>query len=546
MKNLFYTSPKYLQNLKGIKSSASEIDRVTLGSLKNTFNFNSSQYKGKQTVVLLGDSLTAKNNGSYLGRNLDNFTYSTGFISWANALSGQKFEILKNLGVGGETSTQILARVNAVVALNPSHCFFLCGMNDGVTDANTTTLKNNILSIYNTLNSNNIVSVIFTNTTTLNYVDKNKQALEVNEWLNSEFKAKENVFIVDLNSVLINSNSSDGLIKSSVVSDNLHPSNNGGLVGGIEIAKFMSGFANKLYLPTSVLDSMTFSTKSKILNSYPLMNVPIVNTFANQNTYAFANASFDTGVNYWAIEGVDSFKLVQTDSSNTPFLNAGVSTVIGKYYRLDIEVTNNSGYGIQSDELYNVPITTGIYYFKSKSTWLRFKHVKIPSNNVIKINSFREVSELEFDSYYPISKNCTFSVKEDYRYDGIGMYKKFMVNATSSSSTFTIENNAHNMPLIGDNIEVYCELFIHSAENLKDISLLNFVNRDMLASSLLGDDNTSTDILDIPEEGIKLLLRTPKYLVSSTVNSLLFRLVFSFTGIGSVEFSIGRSIIRKS
>ena len=35
MKNLFYTSPKYLQNLKGIKSSAGEIDR----SVNKTFNF---------------------------------------------------------------------------------------------------------------------------------------------------------------------------------------------------------------------------------------------------------------------------------------------------------------------------------------------------------------------------------------------------------------------------------------------------------------------------------------------------------------------------
>ena len=34
MKNLFYTSPKYLQNLKGINSSASEIDGVSLGERK--------------------------------------------------------------------------------------------------------------------------------------------------------------------------------------------------------------------------------------------------------------------------------------------------------------------------------------------------------------------------------------------------------------------------------------------------------------------------------------------------------------------------------
>lgn len=57
MKNLFYTSPKYLQNLKGIKSSASEIDGI-IGSI-------SAISKANLKVLDINDLYTFSKDGFY-------------------------------------------------------------------------------------------------------------------------------------------------------------------------------------------------------------------------------------------------------------------------------------------------------------------------------------------------------------------------------------------------------------------------------------------------------------------------------------------------
>lgn len=56
MKNLFYTSPKYLQNLKGIESSASEIDELV--QKNNLVNARLATSRKNPNIVCYGDSNT--------------------------------------------------------------------------------------------------------------------------------------------------------------------------------------------------------------------------------------------------------------------------------------------------------------------------------------------------------------------------------------------------------------------------------------------------------------------------------------------------------
>ena len=243
-----------LDEVLKIKSSASEID----GSVN----------RDRQIMVMLGDSITAGNSNE---PTIINATYN-GQVMWGNALAGSPFEIIYNAGIGGETSSQIYARIDSdVLPYSPSHCIFLCGMNDGVTTDAILLLKNNIIKIYEKLNKNGIFSYICTNTTTNNSTLTNQKALNINAWMFNYFKDKPNCEVIDLNSAWINPANSNGNIKSSCTRDNLHPSNNGGFLGGIQLSKHFSKVKPKAFLPVSAFDSLALNSLSKNILKQPLL-----------------------------------------------------------------------------------------------------------------------------------------------------------------------------------------------------------------------------------------------------------------------------------
>lgn len=93
MKNLFYTSPKYLQNLKGINSSASEIDAVVkLGKLRNSKQLNlfNTPINTKATITSVGT------DPSYTGyTNVVPVNYGYEYSFTANTINGSN--ILTNV-----------------------------------------------------------------------------------------------------------------------------------------------------------------------------------------------------------------------------------------------------------------------------------------------------------------------------------------------------------------------------------------------------------------------------------------------------------------
>ena len=530
--------------LAGMNSSASEIDAVAKNSNEPNFLFDDSiSFYGEQTIVLLGDSLTAKNGST----TSTYYTYSSGFFTWANALTGHKFKILKNAGIGGQTSTQILARVDAdVIALAPKYCMFLCGMNDGVTDTNTATLKANIIAIYDKLYAAGIYSYILTNTTTLNYTEKNVQALLINKWLYEYFIDKPLCKIIDINEALINNASLTGLIKENVVSDNLHPSNNGGLIGGIEIAKYLKNYASKTIFPVSALDNSYSMPTSKFLNADPLQLRDLnIDYSTYPELYNVNNVTFDSGAtNYWENLGNGVFKLNQVDSTNTPFLNTNISLTVGKYYRIEFEEYNYiSGYSIASDAL-GTQVIKDAFIFKSYSTMLTFKRTNAPTIASMKIKSVREVDINHLSSFSVVASNVSYTCDTKERIDGLGKYKKLNVIA-ESAGRLQMSFYPYVQPIAGAYTTCYCEVFIHSAVNLKGISLSFLVNNVIASSSIGLDDSVDVDNLEIPSTGLKLLLKTPLFLnpAGTVIKQVRAVLTTSLFANGEADISLGRCVI---
>lgn len=87
------------------------------------------------TMAVLGDSLTEQGGelADYQGGPvLDSRPYAPWL--WLNALLGWPFTLLGNFGIGGQTTSQILSRLDSVLALNPGWLHVLMGTNNmGVT-----------------------------------------------------------------------------------------------------------------------------------------------------------------------------------------------------------------------------------------------------------------------------------------------------------------------------------------------------------------------------------------------------------------------------
>lgn len=99
-------------------------------------------------VIGLGDSLM-----------LGDGIYGTGLytrgrsdpLSWAHMLTDGKIVFGGNLGIGGNTSAQILARVPDLIALNPDWCILNTGTNDALQGIAYATFKANVIATVNAL-----------------------------------------------------------------------------------------------------------------------------------------------------------------------------------------------------------------------------------------------------------------------------------------------------------------------------------------------------------------------------------------------------------
>lgn len=82
-------------------------------------------------TVLFGSSTMERhwqNNGAS-GINRLALT-SVGPFNWVNAMLGNRFQMVRNLGIGGQTTSQILARVNDVFQYAPDIVWYHAGTND--------------------------------------------------------------------------------------------------------------------------------------------------------------------------------------------------------------------------------------------------------------------------------------------------------------------------------------------------------------------------------------------------------------------------------
>jgi lysophospholipase L1-like esterase len=114
------------------------------------------------TIVGLGDSITY-GNGTWPGTSGSFSNGDTSWFTYACYYASGKLKQVYNAGISGQTSTQILARVQTdVIAKSPKMCAILCGTNDPTNGIALATTKSNIDSMITQLQAAGITPILCT------------------------------------------------------------------------------------------------------------------------------------------------------------------------------------------------------------------------------------------------------------------------------------------------------------------------------------------------------------------------------------------------
>lgn len=225
------------------------------------------------TFAVLGDSISFNNSSNTAGAKLKN---SNGYLTWAEALHPAiNFPLANNFGVNGENSTQILARVQSVVAAAPTFCICPIGTNDLTADATATcftTVTTNLAAIYATLNGAGITMVlctilpraIWTGLSAPQIVIARKNMVRINMWIRNFAQVNKNIILCDWYTTFANPASATSDPLPNFTSDLLHPAEIGAYWLGKKLVRVLTP-----YLPAiETFDFLANGVADLIDNTY--------------------------------------------------------------------------------------------------------------------------------------------------------------------------------------------------------------------------------------------------------------------------------------
>jgi lysophospholipase L1-like esterase len=163
-------------------------------------------------------------------------------------LLGQAFIVKANLGIGGQTTTQILARINDVLALAPSWVHLVAGTND--VGSGIATTKTNITTMLDTFAANGVKVIIGTIPPHAgSYTDTQKaDTFALNDWIRLLGRTRPDIVVVDYFAALadgVNGNYLATVYGANPTSDGVHLSATGAYAAGKALANALRYRVNR-------------------------------------------------------------------------------------------------------------------------------------------------------------------------------------------------------------------------------------------------------------------------------------------------------------
>lgn len=234
------------QNDSSVHTSLDDVAQYTLAQYVPTSDNTKQPIINRLTVAIAGDSITANNSSSSLLDVMSNHGYWT----WANIFSGHRVEFPKtnNFGIGGNTSTQLLARINTVIAAQPGICLVGIGGNDYTAGISLATTKANLVAIWDALKAAGIyviaLPILPRGPAYGTYTTEHKAFVsQVNQFIFASARVRPNFEAVDYLPVCYDYVAMDGTAKAALQHDGTHPAQFGAFTVGAPISKVIERIA---------------------------------------------------------------------------------------------------------------------------------------------------------------------------------------------------------------------------------------------------------------------------------------------------------------
>lgn len=328
-------------------------------------------------VVLLGDSRSDMCGGPRLNGTTQSYL-PLGYWTYANILSGHRFDLVMNAGISGDNVANFAARFNTdVTPYTPDIVVVYGGWNDlGTWDSgnyNTkfATLKANFLNIFNKIDSIGAVGVVCTETpVSFNYPNLNATKLlalsDLNSFLKQTCRNRRGLVLADIGNAYLDPTTTfepyygaNGHPEYNT--DGLHPSASGAYMIGKVLAKAMVSIA-----PEGNMLHSGQGAANKVVNSHfiGVDTVTTLSTFTNSTaiipSWTFYNngPAGTVGVKYVPRTGdyPGNWLQVNTTSTGYAILRQTISTgfATGDKVKFTIEyedVTPSGGAGMIAAEI---------------------------------------------------------------------------------------------------------------------------------------------------------------------------------------------------
>ena len=231
----------------GGKASGATGVRVRLQSVAGAVSVHGIQAANR--AILFGDSITQYNTATVSNAMANQ---SRGYMTWANALLGRRrLDVVANLGVGGDTTAMMLARVSAAAAVQASWAVVLGGINDLAGNLLAPgVVTTNLQAIYEALRTSGkrVVAITVLPVTAAHPLYSRGLAArvqQVNRWIKSYCATTPGMVLVDGCAAVTDPASSDSAPVSGYYADTTHI----GTLGAYYVGKALADGIRDLIAP---------------------------------------------------------------------------------------------------------------------------------------------------------------------------------------------------------------------------------------------------------------------------------------------------------
>jgi lysophospholipase L1-like esterase len=200
----------------------------------------------KQTIIDFGDSIAAQ--GIYTASGTPSLS-PQGYFTWAQARLGHRFTLVKNAGVSSDTSTAMLARMNAdVLAYDSGYVIVQMTANDLGTMTSAASIAN-WQTIFDAIRANGSTLVICTLIPGVAVNAAQAKAAAINDFARRYASANSGTVLCDWGIAVANPNGDGTAATGMMQVDGIHPD----ILGAMRLGKVLADALEEVSAPLPML-----------------------------------------------------------------------------------------------------------------------------------------------------------------------------------------------------------------------------------------------------------------------------------------------------